>query len=155
VPDYLELRYGGKTIRILGSLLSLVALIGILAAMVLSARNALGILGITGNTGAIIATLVFIIYTTFGGLWAATITDTVQLIIASVGVVIGAILVLAKTGGIANLSAMLIAKGVESNYFSFWGLGTSSIMWLLLPTVMYTLSVRTFTRGYLQRKMEM
>ena len=144
VPDYLELRYGGKTIRILGSLLSLVALIGILAAMVLSARNALGILGITGNTGAIIATLVFIVYTTFGGLWAATITDAVQLMIAAFGVALGAFLVLAKTGGISNLSAMLIAKGVESNYFSFWGLGTSSIMWLLLPTVMYTLIGQDF-----------
>ena len=104
----------------------------------------MGILGITGNTGAIIATLVFIVYTTFGGLWAATITDAVQLIIATVGVVIGAVLVLAKTGGISNLSAMLIAKGVESNYFSFWGLGTSSIMWLLLPTVMYTLIGQDF-----------
>ncbi|NLO25860.1 MAG: sodium:solute symporter family protein, partial [Clostridiales bacterium] len=94
VPDYLEQRYGGKTIRILGSLLSLVALIGILAAMVLSARGALEILGITGNTGAILATLVFIVYTTFGGLWAATITDAAQLIIATLGVVLAAFLVL-------------------------------------------------------------
>jgi len=144
VPDYLEQRYGGKTIRILGALLSLIALVGILAAMVLSSRSALAILGITGNTGAIIATLVFIVYTTFGGLWAATITDAIQLIIAAFGVVLGAILVLGKAGGITNLSAMLIEKGVESSYFSFWGLGTSSIMWLLLPTVMYTLIGQDF-----------
>lgn len=144
VPDYLEQRYGGKTIRILGSLLSLVALIGILAAMVLSARGALEILGITGNTGAILATLVFIVYTTFGGLWAATITDSIQVIIASLGVVLAAILVLSQTGGMANLSAMLAAKGVEPGYFSFGGLGISSIMWLLLPTVMYTLIGQDF-----------
>jgi SSS family solute:Na+ symporter len=31
-----------------------------------------------------------------------------------------------------------------SGYFSFWGLGTSSIMWLLLPTVMYTLIGQDF-----------
>ena len=144
VPDYLEQRYGGKTIRVLGALLSLVALIGILAAMVLSARGALGILGITGNVGAILATLVFIAYTALGGLWAATITDAVQLIIAIFGVVLAAILVVTQSGGMAALSATLTQQGVGSGYFSFWGLGTSSIMWLLLPTVMYTLIGQDF-----------
>jgi SSS family solute:Na+ symporter len=144
VPDYLEQRYGGKTIRVLGALLSLVALIGILAAMVLSARGALGILGITGNVGAILATLVFVAYTALGGLWAATITDAVQLIIAIFGVVLAAILVVTQSGGMAALSATLTQQGVGSGYFSFWGLGTSSIMWLLLPTVMYTLIGQDF-----------
>ncbi|MDN5332240.1 MAG: solute:Na+ symporter, family [Tepidanaerobacteraceae bacterium] len=144
VPDYLEQRYGGKAVRVLGALLSLFALIGILAAQVLSARNALGIIGIKGNTGAILATLVFIIYTTTGGLWAATITDFVQLILAAFGVILATIVVLAKTGGIAGLTSALAAKGVEAGYFNFWGLGTSSIMWLLLPTVMYTLVGQDF-----------
>ena len=144
VPDYLEYRYGGKTIRILGSLLSLIALVGILAAMVLSARGALEILGITGNAGAIIATLVFIIYTTFGGLWAATITDAAQLIIATLGVALAAFLVLAETGGVVNLKIELMSTGVGSSYFNLWGLGTENIMWLLLPTVMYTLIGQDF-----------
>lgn len=144
VPDYLAKRYGGSAVRILGSLLSLVALIGILAAMVLSARGALAILGITGNTGAIIATLVFIAYTIFGGLWAATITDFVQVIIAAIGVIIAAILVLGKTGGIGELNNMLSVKGVSSGYFNLFGLGASGILWLLLPTVMYTLIGQDF-----------
>jgi SSS family solute:Na+ symporter len=144
VPDYLEQRYGGKAVRVLGALLSLFALIGILAAQVLSARNALGIIGIKGNTGAILATLVFIIYTTTGGLWAATITDFVQLILAAFGVILATIVVFSKTGGIAGLTSALAAKGVEAGYFNFWGLGTSSIMWLLLPTVMYTLVGQDF-----------
>lgn len=144
VPDYLEQRYGGKTIRVLGAILSLVALIGILAAMVLSARSALGILGITGNTGAIIATLVFIIYTATGGLWAATITDSVQLILATIGVILASIVVITKAGGISELNSILIQKGVESHYFSMGGMGTTSIMWLMLPTVMYTLIGQDF-----------
>jgi len=144
VPDYLEQRYGGKTIRVLGAVLSLIALIGILAAMVLSARSALGILGITGNTGAIIATLVFIVYTATGGLWAATITDSIQLILATIGVVLAAVVVLTKSGGFAGLNEILLQKGVGEQYFSMWGLGTASIMWLLLPTVMYTLIGQDF-----------
>ncbi|MGB4285897.1 MAG: sodium:solute symporter family protein [Bacillota bacterium] len=154
VPDYLEQRYGGKAVRILGSLLSLVALVGILAAMILSARSALSILGITGNTGAIVATLVFIIYTTLGGLWAVTITDAVQLILATIGVVVSAGLVLSNSGGMAALSSALAAKGVGPGYFSIWGLGTSSIMWLLLPTVMYTLIGQDFYQRLFAAKNE-
>ncbi|MGB4366143.1 MAG: sodium:solute symporter family protein [Acetomicrobium sp.] len=144
VPDYLERRYGGKTIRALGSLLSIVALIGILAAQVLSARGALGILGITGNTGAIIATLVFIIYTTAGGLWAVTITDLIQMLLAAIGVILAANVVLGHTGGFGGMELLLQSKGVGPEYFSFWGMSTSSIMWLLLPTVMYTLIGQDF-----------
>jgi len=128
IPDYLEQRYGGKAVRVLGAVLSLIALVGILAAQVLSARGALGILGITGNTGAIIATLVFIVYTTFGGLWAATITDFIQIIIAAVGVFIASMVVLAKTGGMGGMTVMFASKGIEPGYFNVWGLGTSSIM---------------------------
>lgn len=144
VPDYLEQRYGGKAVRVLGALLSLFALIGILAAQVLSARSALGILGIKGNTGAILATLVFIIYTTTGGLWAATMSDFLQVVLAGFGVILATIVVFAKTGGIAGLTSTLAARGLESGYFNFWGMGTSSIMWLLLPTVMYTLVGQDF-----------
>lgn len=144
VPDYLEQRYGGKAIRVLGALLSLIALIGILAAQVLAARNALSIIGLKGNTGAIIATLVFIIYTTTGGLWAVTLTDFFQLALAAIGVIIGTLVVLAKTGGFAGLTSALTSKGVDPSFFSFWGMGTASIMWLLLPTVMYTLIGQDF-----------
>lgn len=144
VPDYLEQRYGGKTVRVLGAILSLIALVGILAAQVLSAKGALGILGIKGNAGAIIAMLVFIVYTTSGGLWAATITDFVQIILAAVGVIIASAMVLAKTGGFGGLSTMFATKGVEAGYFNIWGMGTASIMWVLLPTVMYTLIGQDF-----------
>ncbi|KUK13202.1 MAG: Na+/proline symporter, partial [bacterium 42_11] len=152
VPDYLEERYGGKTIRVLGALLSLVALIGILAAQVLAARSALSIIGLKGNTGAIVATLIFIIYTTTGGLWAVTITDFFQLALATVGVIIGTVIVLVKTGGFAGLSAALSSKGVDPSFFSFWGMGTASIMWLLLPTVMYTLIGQDFYQRLLATK---
>ncbi|WP_273003155.1 MULTISPECIES: sodium:solute symporter family protein [Acetomicrobium] len=144
VPDYLEKRYGGKTIRALGSLLSIVALIGILAAQVLSARGALGILGITGNTGAILATFVFIIYTTAGGMWAVTLTDLIQMLLGAIGVIVAASVVLGHTGGFGGLESLLQAKAVGPEYLSIWGMGTASIMWLLVPTVMYTLIGQDF-----------
>lgn len=147
IPDYLEHRYGGKTLRILGALLSLVALVGILAAQVLAAKGALGILGFKGNTGAIIATIIFIIYTALGGLWAATITDFIQVIIAGVGVIVAASMVLGDTGGFTGLQEMIKASAqtmYDPKYFNLFGMAGKTIMWMLIPTVMYTLIGQDF-----------
>lgn len=146
VPDYLEHRYGGKSVRALGAILSLIALTGILAAQVLAARGALAILGFTGNTAAVIATIVFIIYTTLGGLWAATITDFIQVIIAGVGVIIAAALLLGNTGGFAGLEKMIqTSRGTfDPNYFNLFGMAGKSILWLLVPTIMSTLIGQDF-----------
>ena len=81
-------------------------------------------MGITGNTGAIIATLVFIIYTTAGGLWAVTITDLIQMLLAAIGVILAANVVLGHTGGFGGMELLLQSKGVGPEYFSFWGMST-------------------------------
>ncbi len=83
-----------------------------------------------------------------------TITDAIQLILATIGVVVAAGLVLSNSGGMAALSSALAAKGVGPGYFSIWGLGTSSIMWLLLPTVMYTLIGQDFYQRLFAAKNE-
>jgi SSS family solute:Na+ symporter len=156
VPDYLEYRYGGKCVRALGALLSLIALTGILAAQVLAARGALAILGFTGNTSAVIATIIFIIYTAMGGLWAATITDFIQVIIAGVGVIIAAALLLGNVGGFSGLEQMIQKSHTTINphYFNLFGMAGKSIIWLLLPTVMYTLIGQDFYQRLFAAKNE-
>lgn len=145
VPDYLEHRYGSKTIRVLSAIISTIALTGLVGACTLAAKTAFSILGIEGNAGFYISAIVFLIYTTTGGLWAAALTDFIQLIIAVLGIIGGAIIVLVKTGGWAGLIAALAAKDVaQTTYFSLWGMGSQSIMWIILPTVMYTLIGQDF-----------
>lgn len=144
VPDYLEKRYGSKALRILSAIISTIALTGLVGACTLAAKTAFTILGIQGNVGFYIAAGAFIIYTATGGLWAAALTDFFQLIVAAIGIIGGAIVVLMKTGGWAGLTAALAAKGVETTYFDFWGMGTQSILWIILPTVMYTLIGQDF-----------
>jgi SSS family solute:Na+ symporter len=154
VPDYLETRYGGKTIRVLGALLSLVALIGILAAQVNAAGRAFGILGFGGLGAPIVAVVVFVTYTALGGLWAASISDVVQITIASAGVVIGGVVVIARSGGIGGLESLLATKGVGASYFNPVGEEPSFILWLLLPTVMYTLIGQDFYQRLFATKSE-
>jgi SSS family solute:Na+ symporter len=144
VPDYLETRYGGKAVRLLGALLSLAALVGILAAQVNAAGRAFGILGIGGTVAPVIAVAVFVAYTALGGLWAASISDIFQLIIGACGVAIAAVLVTSNVGAGGGFEQLLQGTGVADGYLSPFGQGTSFILWLLVPTVMYTLIGQDF-----------
>ncbi|MEE8526166.1 MAG: sodium:solute symporter family protein [Thermoanaerobaculia bacterium] len=144
VPDFLARRYGGNTVRVIGALLSLVALTGILAAQVNAARGAFAILGVEGPEAAVLATLVFVAYTAIGGLWAATISDLVQIVIAGVGIVIAAAVVWSHASKLGGLAEVLAAKDVGEGYLSLTGAGPELILWLVLPTVMYTLIGQDF-----------
>ena len=144
VPDYLASRYGGRAVRVLGTVLSLAALVGILAAQVNAARGAFSIIGLEGPEAAVLATLVFITYTAFGGLWAAVLSDVVQIAIAGVGVVLAGAVVLYRTGGLGGLREALAAEGVGAGYLTLTGAGSTLILGLLLPTVMYTLIGQDF-----------
>ncbi len=96
------------------------------AAQVFAAKGVLSILGITGNTGAIIAAIVFILYTVAGGLWATTMTDFTQIVIAGIGVVVASIIVLVNTGGGTGLLNIIAEKGFTSGYFNLGGMGLES-----------------------------
>jgi SSS family solute:Na+ symporter len=133
VPDFLESRYQSRTLRVLGALLSLVALVGILAAQVNAARSAFSITGLDPLLTAVLATGVFIAYTAFGGLWAAAISDVVQIAIAGVGVVIAAGVVLVTSAQQGGLPELLVNKGVDDRYFNLFGAGPSLILWLPSP----------------------
>jgi len=144
VPDYLESRYGGKAVRLLGAVLSLAALIGILAAQVNAAGKAFGILGVTGTAAPVIAVAVFVAYTALGGLWAASISDVVQLAIGAVGVLIAAVVVTTRADAAGGFEYLLGAKDVSAGYLNPFGEGASFVLWLLVPTVMYTLIGQDF-----------
>jgi len=77
-------------------------------------------------------------------LWAAVISDVVQIAIAGVGVVIAGIAVLSAVSAQGGFEVILVDKGVPATYFSLLGEGPSFIAWLLLPTVMYTLIGQDF-----------
>ena len=144
VPDYLERRYGGKAVRLLGALLSLAAMVGILAAQVNAAGRAFEMLGITGTWAPVVAVAVFVAYTALGGLWAATISDVVQLTIGAVGLAIAAIVVVVRANAEGGMENLLVANGVGEGYFDPFGGGAAFVLWLLLPTVMYTLIGQDF-----------
>ena len=141
VTEIVENRYKSPVLRVLTTLLSLMALIGILAGQVTSAGSILSSLGLgTPTTCAIIVAAFFIGFTAFGGLWAVTVTDFIQIIVAALGLIAAAIVVLTQVGGWDSLVAQIQATDVPSNYFSLLkDTEPSYVLWLIMPMFIYTL----------------
>lgn len=141
VTEIMENRYNSPMLRLLTTILSLLALVGILAGQVTSAGSVLASLGVGSTTTcAIIVAVFFIGFTAFGGLWAVTVTDFIQIIIAGVGLVAATIFVIFKSGGWDDIAAQLAAADVPDNYFSLLqGTEPSYVLWLILPMFIYTL----------------
>ncbi|SHJ64050.1 solute:Na+ symporter, SSS family [Anaerobranca californiensis DSM 14826] len=149
ISDYLETRYNSNTIKYLASILSLTAIIGILAAQVKAAEGIMVLLGFNPLSGAIFVTLIFILYTAIAGMWGVTITDFIQIIIAGGGIILAAILAFFKIDGFSGL-----VQNLEKESFNITSIGFSSITWILLPTVMYTLIGQDFIQRLFSAKNE-
>lgn len=141
VTEIVENRYKSPVLRVLTTILSLMALIGILAGQVTSAGSILSSLGLgTPTTCAIIVAAFFIGFTAFGGLWAVTVTDFIQIIVAALGLIAAAIVVLTQVGGWDSLVAQIQTTDVPSNYFSLLkDTEPSYVLWLIMPMFIYTL----------------
>jgi solute:Na+ symporter, SSS family len=147
VPDYLELRYGSRLVRLLGALLSLAAIVGILGAQVWASQGALSILGIDPVVAAVGATLLFIVYTAASGLWGVTLTDALQLLIIFVGVPLAAVVGLQEAGGFAGIRESIIGlelEVAEDAYLQPLGAGGVLVLAAVVPTIMYTLIGQDF-----------
>ncbi len=139
VTEIMEQRYKSPLLRLITSLLSLLALVGILAAQVTSAGSILATLGIGSPvSNALLAAAVFIGYTVFGGLWAVTLTDFIQVIIAGTGIIAAAFILYFDVSSWDEVVASITAQGVDENYFSM-AAEPSYVLYLILPMFIYTL----------------
>lgn len=141
VTEIVEHRYKSPLLRLLTTLLSLSALVGILAGQVTSAGSILSSLGVGSPTVcAIIVAAFFIGFTAFGGLWAVTVTDFIQIIVAAVGLIMAAGVVLVQAGGWDAVVAQIQSYNVPDNYFNLLkGTEPSYVLWLIMPMFIYTL----------------
>lgn len=141
VTEIMENRYNSPLLRLLTTILSMLALIGILAGQVTSAGSVLASLGVGSTTTcAIIVAVFFIGFTAFGGLWAVTVTDFIQIVVAAIGLITASIFVVVKSGGWDTIVAKIAETNVPDNYFHLLkGTEPSYVLWLILPMFIYTL----------------
>ena len=129
-PEYLGKRYKSKFIRIYATITSLIALIGILSAQIIATSKLFAIFHIDPVVGSILATVVFIVYTYYGGMWAVTLTDTFQLLIALIFIILLAIITYDST-----TIFQVPHYEIITNF---------KIIGIVLPTIMYTLVGQDF-----------
>lgn len=133
ITDYLRARYESNLVIVFASLMMLIFFIGtIVAQFVGGARLFESVTGLSYNFGLILFTAVVIIYTTFGGFRAVTITDAIQGIVMLLATGLLFFIILEKGNGMENIMQTLLktnpnlltpdSNGAVSKPFilSFW-----------------------------------
>jgi SSS family solute:Na+ symporter len=123
LPELVEKQYD-KRIGLAASILIVLSWIGVIAAQIIAAGSIMSVLGIGDPTlWMVIFTLVFIVYTIFGGQHAILRTDTLQAIIIFAGIFGALVLVFVHFGGWNELFNALPAERLSfplgSNFDSY------------------------------------
>ena len=148
ITDYLRARYESNFVIVLASLMMLIFFIGtIVAQFVGGARLFESVTGLSYNFGLILFTAVVIIYTTFGGFRAVTITDAIQGIVMLLATGLLFFIILEKGNGMENIMQSILktnpnlltpdSNGAVSKPFilSFWMLVGVGILGLPVTEV--------------------
>ena len=148
ITDYLRASYESNLVIVLASLMMLIFFIGtIVAQFVGGARLFESVTGLSYNFGLILFTAVVIIYTTFGGFRAVTITDAIQGIVMLLATGLLFFIILEKGNGMENIMQTLLktnpnlltpdSNGAVSKPFilSFWMLVGAGVLGLPVTEV--------------------
>lgn len=101
--DFFKNRFGKKT-ELIASIFLGPPYIGYIAAQLVAMGLILNVVtGMAVWEGVVISAVVVTLYTYIGGMWAITITDFIQTIIIILGLVVLAVIMAIKAGGVTNV----------------------------------------------------
>ena len=116
----------GQTVELLASFCMLLTFFGYIAAQLVALGILLQIIaGVPVIYGILISAGVVTIYTLMGGMWAITITDFMQSVVIVIGLVIVAVTVVSKAGGVDR-----IVDGAPDGFFQFAPVGAPPMTWV-------------------------
>jgi solute:Na+ symporter, SSS family len=105
--DFFKVKYG-KTTELVASIFLAPPYVGYIAAQLVAMGLILNVVtGIVVWEGVVISAVVVTIYTYIGGMWAITITDFIQTIIIIIGLLVLAVILGAKAGGVGAVIAQV------------------------------------------------
>ena len=150
IPELIEKQYDSR-VALAGSILVVVSWVGIIAGQIVAAGKIMSVLGIgTPLVWMLIFSFVFITYTIFGGQRAIIRTDTVQVSIIFIGVLVSLGFVISKVGGFDGLRESLTADKFAfplSSEFNAYDL----IKLLLLVGLTYVVGPDMYSRLFCAR----
>ena len=111
--DFFKVRYGRRT-EIIAGLFIVPSYVGYIAAQLVAMGLILNIVvGIETWQGVVISAFVVTFYTYIGGMWAISITDFIQTILIIVGMVVLAVVLSDKAGGLSNVWNKIPASDLQ------------------------------------------
>jgi SSS family solute:Na+ symporter len=111
--DYFKVRYGRRT-ELVSSVFLAPPYVGYIAAQLVAMGLILNVVaGIAVWEGVVISAVIVTFYTYIGGMWAISITDFVQSIIIIIGLVVLAIVLASKAGGVVNVMQQVPAENMK------------------------------------------
>lgn len=112
--DYFKIRYG-KKIELVASAFLALPYVGYIAAQMVAMGLILNVVtGMVVWQGVVVSAFVVTLYTSVGGMWAISITDFIQSIIIIVGLLVLAIVLADKVGGVS-----VVIKSMPEENFRF------------------------------------
>ncbi|SDM84631.1 sodium:solute symporter family protein [Allokutzneria albata] len=128
VSEMLQLRYGGGAATISGFVMWVYALM-LMVTSTIACSTIFGVLfGMDRASSVVLGGGIVVLYSVLGGMWSITLTDMVQFVVKTVGILFVLLPVaVAKAGGFDGLAAALPA-----DYFSLWHIGAETILTYVL-----------------------
>lgn len=153
-PDILAARYG-QAGRYVASFFNILFNVIVVAGQIMSIGIVLQyILGIDYTVGMLIATVVFVVYTLFGGMYAVAYTDVIQSIFVLFGLFYVVFFILAKVGGFG--AAMTILEGTApEGYFDWFSAGGTFISSYFIYTILGIVTMQIIHQRIFAAKSEM
>lgn len=130
-PEILDRVYKSKRIRVVFAIIRMLASVGTVGGQILAGAGVFGIIGLDPTLGAIVTFLIIVAYTSASGLLGVMVTDLIQIIIGSVGIVIAGFIALNYVGWWEGLTSSLPATATSLMPFSL-----ERLTWIIVPTTL-------------------
>lgn len=154
LPDFIQTRYYSKVARVIAAVIILVAFIIYISAQVIAGGIIANVaFGVPVKVGMIGFTVIILLYTVLGGMFAVVYTDFLQMMIMVVGAALAIPAILNHVGGLDNLFAL--AEGANPQMFSWEGMPPSLLITLSLAFFLGAVArPEQLTRFYAMRDMK-
>jgi SSS family solute:Na+ symporter len=146
IPEYYERRFG-RGVRILGG--AILAVAGILNMGLFLKAGSLFVTSLTGLTSAVELKLVMtlllglvLLYVILGGMMAVVVTDYVQFVVLSIGLLVACVLALREVGWSTLVAAVEDVHGEAGfNPLDSAGFGPSYVVWMVFTAGLVSCAV--------------
>ncbi|MFB9908396.1 sodium:solute symporter [Allokutzneria oryzae] len=128
VSEMLQLRYGGSAASISGVVMWIYALM-LMVTSTIACSTIFGVLfGMDRVSSVVLGGGIVVLYSVLGGMWSITLTDMVQFVVKTIGILFVLLpIAVGRAGGFDGLYAALPAE-----YFSLWHIGAETILTYVL-----------------------